>query len=330
MKRRIVDLRERTPLLDIASYGRRGSGHRPLARAEIAHISRTARRVPEVVVKVSGGARTLRGVQEHLDYIGREGKGLVETDDGRLLQEKGFQKDLVEDWDLDLQVHRRYTQRAVAAGRRPPKLVHNLVFSMPRDTPSDKLLAAARRFALEKFALQHRYVMAVHTDQGHPHVHMVVKAVSEQGIRLNIRKATLREWRRDFAQYLRDVGIEANATERAVRGEAKSRKTDGIHRAILRGDSKHMRRRVTEVARELANGQLKIEPGKRAILETRRAVIAGWSGLAERLDREGHRELAVTVRGFADGMPPPRTEKELIADRLRAMVRTPSMSARTL
>jgi hypothetical protein len=58
--------------------------------------------------------------------------------------------------------------------------------------------------------------MALHTDQGHHHVHMVVKAVSEQGIRLNIRKATLREWRRDFAQYLRDVGIEANATERAV------------------------------------------------------------------------------------------------------------------
>jgi hypothetical protein len=42
--------------------------------------------------------------------------------------------------------------------------------------------------------------MALHTEQGHPHVHVVVKAVSEQGARLNIRPATLREWRRDFAQ----------------------------------------------------------------------------------------------------------------------------------
>lgn len=317
-------------LLDVVSYGRRGPGNRPLTKSEVAHVSRTVRRDPEVVIKVSGGARTLRGVQQHLEYIGREGKGQVETDDGRLLQEKGFEKALVKDWDLDLQVHRRYTQRFLAAGRRPPKLVHNLVFSMPRGTPSDKLLAAARRFALEKFALQHRYVMALHTDQGHPHVHMAVKAVSEQGIRLNIRKATLREWRRDFAQYLRDLGIEANATERAVRGEAKTRKTDGIHRAILRGDSTHMRRRATEVARELARGQLTIEPGKHTIVETRRAVTDGWFGLADRLDREGHRELATTVRRFADAMPPPRTDKEVIAERLRRMVRAPSMYARTL
>ncbi|MGC2221246.1 MAG: relaxase/mobilization nuclease domain-containing protein [Methylocella sp.] len=330
MKRRILDLREQAPLLDVVSYGRRGPGDRPLSKAEVAHISRTARRVPEVVVKVSGGARTLRGVQEHLDYIGREGKGKVETDDGRLLQGKGFEKEVVKDWDLDLQVHRRYMQRTATAGRRPPKLVHNLVFSMPRDTPSDKLLAAARRFALEKFALQHRYVMTLHTDQGHPHVHMAVKAISERGVRLNIRKATLREWRRDFAQYLLDLGIEANATERAVRGEAKTRKTDDIHRATLHGDSTHMHRRATEVVRELAAGQLTVEPGKRTIMETRREVTAGWFALAGRLDREGHRALAETVRGFAHTMPPPRTDKEVIADRLRGMDRTPSIGARTL
>jgi hypothetical protein len=30
----------------------------------------------------------------------------------------------------------------------------------------------------------------LHTDEPHPHVHMVVKAVSEHGVRLNIRRAT--------------------------------------------------------------------------------------------------------------------------------------------
>ena len=29
--------------------------------------------------------------------------------------------------------------------------------------------------------------MVLHTDEPHPHVHMVVKAVSEQGVRMNIR-----------------------------------------------------------------------------------------------------------------------------------------------
>ena len=186
-KRRIVDIRSEVPLLDVASYGRRGPGHRPLSKTEIAHISRTVRRVPEVMVKVSGGARTVRGVGQHLDYIGREGHGEVQTDDGERLQGKGFERALLEDWDLDLEVHRRHTEHAIAAGRKPPKLVHNIVFSMPKGTPSYKVLRAVQVFAAEKFALKHRYVMALHVDQGHPHVHIVVKAVSEQGTRLYIR-----------------------------------------------------------------------------------------------------------------------------------------------
>src|SRR5690348_4486453 len=103
MKKRIVDLRGEltTPLLDIVSFGRRGPG-RPLTRAEIAHVARTARRVPEVMIKVSGGARSMRGVARHLDYIGREGEGTVETDDGVLHQEKGFEQALLSDWDLDM------------------------------------------------------------------------------------------------------------------------------------------------------------------------------------------------------------------------------------
>ena len=45
--------------------------------------------------------------------------------------------------------------------------------------------------------------MVLHTDEGHPHVHLVVKAVSEQGERLYIRKATLRGWRPTCASRLR-------------------------------------------------------------------------------------------------------------------------------
>jgi hypothetical protein len=283
MAKRIVDLRgQAVPLLDVASYGRRAPGHPPLSKAEIEHISRTVRRVPEVMIKVSGGARTLHGVESHLDYIGREGEGEVETDDGKLLQERGFERDLLKDWDLDLEAKMAHGT-GDRAGRKPPKLVHNLVFGMPRGTPPDKLLKAVRKFATEKFALQHRYAMALHTDQGHPHVHVVVKAVSEQGVRLNIRKATLRKWRRDFAEYLREFGIEANATERAVRGETASRKSDEIHRAMLRKDSTHVRERAESVARELLTGKTAVESGKKVVMDTRRAAMQGWLGLAELL-----------------------------------------------
>ena len=49
------------PCLDIASFGRRGPEAK-LTPGEVAFIARTARRVPEVMIKVSGGARTLQGV----------------------------------------------------------------------------------------------------------------------------------------------------------------------------------------------------------------------------------------------------------------------------
>src|ERR1700686_2430078 len=115
------------------------------------------------------------------------------------------------------------------------------MFSMPAGTPSDKVLTAVKNFAREEFGLKHRYAMALHTDEPHPHVHMVVKAVSEQGVRMHIRKANLREWRREFARHLRALGVAANATERAVRGETRASKRDGIYRAGVRGDSSYVR-----------------------------------------------------------------------------------------
>jgi hypothetical protein len=61
-----------------------------------------------------------------------------------------------------------------------------------RGTPTDKVLGAVRNFAREEFYGQHRYALVLHTDEPQPHVHLVLKAVSEQGVRLNIQKATLR------------------------------------------------------------------------------------------------------------------------------------------
>lgn len=188
--RRMIDLGSR-PLLDIASHGRRAPGQRAsLTPAEVAHAVRTARGAPEVVVKVSGGASTSKGVRQHLDYIGREGELEIETDDGRLVQENGFEKRVIKGWDLDLEERKGSRRRAITTRLKAPKLVHNVVFSMPTGTPSEKVRAAVRKFAREEFAFRHRYLMTLHTDQPQPHVHLVVKAVSEQGERLNIRNPT--------------------------------------------------------------------------------------------------------------------------------------------
>ncbi|MEO8315581.1 MAG: relaxase/mobilization nuclease domain-containing protein [Pseudomonadota bacterium] len=274
------------------------------------------------MVKVlSGGGQDLGAVRRHLDYLGRAGEIELETDDGERLQGKGTERALLEDWDLDLDSDRRQADLSAANGRQPPKMVHKLIFSMPPGTPPDKLQAAVRNLAREEFALKHRYVMVLHTDEPHPHVHMVVKAVSEQGVRLNIRKATLRAWRREFARHLREQGVAANATERVVRGETRTPKMDGIYRAMRRGDSSHMRERVRAAAAEAGIVKVQAETGKARLIATRLQVEKGWRALENILVLEGHAELARSVSRFVLQMQPPRTDKEHLAQRMSELSR---------
>jgi hypothetical protein len=133
----------------------------------------------------------------------------------------------------------------------------------------------------------------------------VVKAVSEDGLRLNIRKETLRAWRRQFADHLRQHGVEANATERAIRGKGNGRKKDGIYRAALRGESRHMRQRVEEAASYIARGQrLPVEPGRLKMAETRRNVSESWLHLAKGLQAQGEHKLAERLHQFLQAMRP--------------------------
>ena len=107
---RTIRLETGRPILDIISYGRAGPGARlTLTPAQIAQIHRTVSRVPEVVVKVTGGggSTTGRGVNAHFNYIGRRGELEIETDDGQHLTGRGVGGHLINDWDLDLEEDRK-------------------------------------------------------------------------------------------------------------------------------------------------------------------------------------------------------------------------------
>jgi hypothetical protein len=315
--KRLVDLRDQHPLLDIVSYGRRAPENgRTFAPAERDYIARTANGAPEVMIKVSGGGQSTGGVAAHFRYIDRRGELEIETDEGERLSGKGAEQVLLEDWGLATDERESRSPYSGTPGRRPVKLVHNIVFSMPVGTPPEKLLAAVKNFAEEKFALEHRYAMVLHTDHDHPHVHLVLKAVNERGERLNIRKAILRAWRRDFADALRKQGVAANATERAVRGVTRNSNKDGIYRAMRRGDSTFFAERAYSVAHALRDGHLFADAGSVKVLTTRRHVERGWRQVEGLLERDGDRDLAQRVRRFVDQMPPPRTERQWIAAEL--------------
>jgi hypothetical protein len=320
MKKRLIDLRGEAPILDIVSYGR--GGPRSITPQQRDHIERTVRRVPEVMIKISGGARTLAGVERHMNYIGREGKLGLETDTGDRLDGKGFERQLIEDWDLDIEARRRQTEHSIRGVRKPPKLVYNIIFSMPPGTPADKVLLAVKKLATNEWAFKHRYAMVLHTDDDHPHVHVVLKAVSEQGERLNIKKATLRDWRKQFASNLRELDVAANATDRAVRGETRTRKSDGIFRANQRDASTHLRKRLQQISSAAAKGSANPEPGRARLLETRKIIVGAWRSVADQLKANGHPKLSANVTRFVDQMPLVETENERLAAEMRSRDRT--------
>jgi hypothetical protein len=303
---------------DLVSYARRGLERR-LSLAQVEQIARTVRRVPEVMVKVSGGGTSVGAVKAHFRYIGRE-DFTIETDEAEQLTGKDAASKLIENWGLDLDADDAKSAYNGRPGRKPGKLVHNIVLSMPAGTPAEKVLATSRDFARETFAFQHRYALVLHTNEPHPHVHLVVRAMGEHGKRMNIRKATLQEWRREFARHLRSHGVAANATERPMRGETRVHKRDGIYRAHARGASTHMRERVEAAAAEMLEEHVQTEPGKAKLLQTRRDVERGWLAVSEILASQGQRHLASHVQLFLESMPPPETEKERLLAGLRTSI----------
>lgn len=300
--------------LEVITLARRGPGASTrLTVGQIEQIRRTVRRIPEAIVKVTGGGRNIGAVAAHIAYISHRGQIEIETDDGQRVSKAG-QKELLNDWHLDLSAGQyRPAPRGAKSSVGGIKLVHNIVLSMPAPTPPDKVLAAAKTFAREKFGLKYRYAMALHTHQRHPHVHLVVKAESLDAPRLHIDKAMLREWRQDFARMMRDQGIAANATPRAVRGHSKGAERDCHYRTKRRGTSYALREKIERTATELVKSGAIRDPARAKLIETRGVVTTGWLRAAVLLDQQGETTLAGEVRQFVKSLPPVLTNREQIA-----------------
>jgi MobA/VirD2-like, nuclease domain len=175
------------------------------------------------------------------------------------------------------------------------------------------VLAASRKFAREKFGAQYRYAMVLHTDQQHPHVHLVVKAESEEGRRLYIDKEKLRLWREDFARFMKEQGIAANATPRFACGRSKGKARDAIYRAQHHGSSTVVRERVTDVANHLGQTGSLRDLAHERLVESLKALIRVWLEVASTLGVQGETALAGEVRQFASQLRRVLTDRERVA-----------------
>jgi len=175
-------------------------------------IEATVRRVPQVMVKVTGGGRGMGAIAAHFCYISKNGRLDIEDDRGVTRTGKEALHDLADQWRYGGSFIDEVSERREA---------FNIMLSMPAGTNADLLRKAVREFA--KAELEgHRYVMVLHDHQANPHVHLCVRAESSTGKRLNPRKADLHRWRETFAEKLRGWGIDAGATRQPTRGVTRN------------------------------------------------------------------------------------------------------------
>ena len=170
------------------------------------------RRAPQVVVKVTGGGRSMAAIAAHFRYISKNGRLEIEDQRGETMQGKDNLHHLADEWRLG---GARIPDDAKPDHRRE---AFNIMLSMPRGTDPLIVQRAAREFARAELA-DHKYVMVLHDHQANPHVHISVRAVSRLGKRLNPRKSDLHRWRETFAEKLRGYGVEAEATRQVTRGQ---------------------------------------------------------------------------------------------------------------
>ncbi len=192
-----------------------------------AQIARTTRCSPEVMVKITnrlGAGKGMAAIRNHLTYISRNGKLDLETDTGERLTDR----EAIADYAHELKYQIRGRPIPDVSKRRE---AFNVILSMPAGTPPESVREAARAFLEEEFGGKHRYCFTLHTDTDKPHVHACVQAAPvRKGKRLNPRKADLQRWREGFAEQLRHIGIDANATSRRTRGATgKSISQSGRH-----------------------------------------------------------------------------------------------------
>lgn len=290
---------------------------RKSTRSRADFISRTIRNtvrksVPEVMVKISGGGKSFQLVKNHLDYISRNGDVTLEDQDGNIFSGRPEVRDLQNEW--------RFGGYPIsdAVGS---KAAFNIVLSMPPGTDRKGVTDAARDFAKAEFGNNYSYVFASHDDEPHAHVHLVVKAMGQDGTKLNPRKPDLQRWRELFAEKLQDHGIEANATKRQVRGiTRKAKKQPVVHIEQRNGKSFHRKQLERAASEFIKNGSPITNPLKPKIYRTRQLVVARWNAIGHALQAQGNLKSSLAVQEFISALPDPLGIGEQLEKQLRVQM----------
>jgi hypothetical protein len=170
-------------------------------------------RSKEVVVKITGNSKNLQQWQKHFNYNTRAGNLIAFEDEFTTYKGKDELdklKEFFNDSGMNISNEGEHL--------REKREVMHFAFSMKEHetTPAAKLLRSVMKTVKEKYPNNASYFV-FHGDTDNPHIHCDLKITGDDGKRIDVRKADLFQLRKDFAQNLRDLGIDATATKKYER-----------------------------------------------------------------------------------------------------------------
>lgn len=239
---------------------------------------------PEVMIKIPKRNKVsngLKGIQNNLDYISRNGDLALEDQDGNLFHGKSEVNQLIENYRF-LGIEKESKCREAL----------NVVLSMPPGTDPVALKDAVREFAKETFP-NNRWVMVQHLDTSHPHCHLNVLMKNQYGQRLNPRKQDLWHWRIKFAEKLREQGVQCTASKRQHRGKFQ-KSENGVLRQMKdrQAESNVYRQKTQALLDALQKNEYPSNPYLQLQLKTQGFMINEYRYIAQELYRLGYKKEA--------------------------------------
>ncbi len=263
---------------------------------------RTSRRVPEVMVRITGRQHGGGHVLANFAYISRLGYGPdeelgLETSEGIVLRDGRDMQILAKDW---------HNFEMDGDARRKGATSISSILSMPTGTDPERLKAAALDFAREEFA-NRSWVAGLHVDRDHPHVHITIARRDFDGRRFHPDRDDLFRWRQRFAEKLRERGIEANATPTRARGIDPAHEHIAVRKMRDKGQVPLLDRSRAERAMRLR--QQGISDPVEAIIASRQATVrATYMRSVAELSASpslADQVVAQSLERFVATLPPP-------------------------
>lgn len=301
------------PLLDLGR-ARRVKGRGFQVRLSLSERIRTARRVPQAVVKVGKYISGKRHLAYKLWYNSRDSQLPLENDRGQELTTPEERRTLADDWAMDFD------------DRADSRDAANIVFSMPKGSKPEALRGAVRT-TMGRLFPEHEWVFAIHTDRGHPHAHALVKMRGREAKRkLRLDKPELYRMREVFAEASRAQGVQLAASPRAARGVGRKAERQGIyHMRERKIPLKVDREAAREATHELGHGRPLPQPWEKSMAARHLLERATYERYAQHLrtkaagasaeERDRWLRAAADMERFLREMPKPKTRRQELLEK---------------